>query len=104
MKPNAGPELLPEAGARYERTLEAVSSRPMLGFHGLGGAFGSFSPTLPDLARPALDTPLHFNCPIPFPIAGGTAPGRQSRDVYAGRPSLARESVPASLSADSWFY
>jgi hypothetical protein len=25
---NARPELLPEAGARHERTLEAVSSRP----------------------------------------------------------------------------
>jgi hypothetical protein len=25
---NAGPELMPEAGARDERTLEAVSSRP----------------------------------------------------------------------------
>jgi hypothetical protein len=31
-QPNAGPELLPEAGARDERTLEAVSSWPMLGF------------------------------------------------------------------------
>jgi hypothetical protein len=30
--PNAGPELLPEAGARHERALEAVSSRPMLGW------------------------------------------------------------------------
>ena len=28
--PNAGPELLLEAGARHERTLEAVSSRPLL--------------------------------------------------------------------------
>jgi hypothetical protein len=28
---NAGPELLPEAGARDERTLEAVSSRPLFG-------------------------------------------------------------------------
>jgi hypothetical protein len=27
---NAGPELLLEAGARHERTLEAVSSRPRL--------------------------------------------------------------------------
>ena len=27
---NAGPELLLEAGARHERTLEAVSSRPLL--------------------------------------------------------------------------
>jgi hypothetical protein len=30
--PNARYELLPEAGARHERTLEAVSSRPMLGW------------------------------------------------------------------------
>jgi hypothetical protein len=30
-KPNARPELLPEAGARHERTLEAVSSRPFIG-------------------------------------------------------------------------
>ena len=30
-KPNARPELLPEAGARHERTLEAVSSRPLFG-------------------------------------------------------------------------
>jgi hypothetical protein len=30
-KPNARPELLPEAGARNERTLEAVSSRPLFG-------------------------------------------------------------------------
>jgi hypothetical protein len=29
--PNAGPELRLEAGARHERTLEAVSSRPWLG-------------------------------------------------------------------------
>jgi hypothetical protein len=29
--PNASPELLPEAGARDERSLEAVSSRPLLG-------------------------------------------------------------------------
>jgi hypothetical protein len=29
--PNARPELLLEAGARHERTLEAVSSRPLLG-------------------------------------------------------------------------
>jgi hypothetical protein len=29
--PNAKPELLLKAGARYERTLEAVSSRPLLG-------------------------------------------------------------------------
>jgi hypothetical protein len=29
--PNARPELLPEAGARYEWTLEAVSSRPLFG-------------------------------------------------------------------------
>jgi hypothetical protein len=28
--PNAGPELLLEADARYERTLEAASSRPLL--------------------------------------------------------------------------
>jgi hypothetical protein len=28
-RPNAEPELLPEAGARHERTLEAVSSRPL---------------------------------------------------------------------------
>jgi hypothetical protein len=28
--PNAGHELLPEAGARYERTLEAVGSMPWL--------------------------------------------------------------------------
>jgi hypothetical protein len=28
---NARPELLPEAGARHERTLEAVSSRPFIG-------------------------------------------------------------------------
>jgi hypothetical protein len=28
---NAKPELLPEAGVRYERTLEAVSSRPLFG-------------------------------------------------------------------------
>ena len=31
MKPNAWPELLPEADARDERTLEAVSSRPLFG-------------------------------------------------------------------------
>jgi len=30
--PNAGPELLPEAGATQERRLEAVSSRPMFGW------------------------------------------------------------------------
>ena len=30
-KPNARPELLLEAGARHERTLEAVSSRRLLG-------------------------------------------------------------------------
>ena len=39
MQPNARPELLPEAGARHERTLEAVSSRPLFGWlrrlHGL---------------------------------------------------------------------
>jgi hypothetical protein len=29
--PNARPELLLEAGARHERTLEAVSSRPLFG-------------------------------------------------------------------------
>jgi hypothetical protein len=28
--PNAGRQLLPEAGARHERTLEAVSSRPLI--------------------------------------------------------------------------
>jgi hypothetical protein len=28
---NAGPELQPEAGARHDRTLEVVSSRPLLG-------------------------------------------------------------------------
>jgi hypothetical protein len=28
---NAKPELLPEAGARHERTLAAVSSRPWFG-------------------------------------------------------------------------
>jgi len=28
--PNARPELLPEAEARYERTLEAVSSKPLI--------------------------------------------------------------------------
>src|SRR5262249_30629631 len=33
--PNAGAQPLPEAGARHERTLEAVSSRPMLGCIGL---------------------------------------------------------------------
>jgi hypothetical protein len=31
LTPNARPELLPEAEARHERTLEAVSSRPWLG-------------------------------------------------------------------------
>jgi hypothetical protein len=31
LAPNARPELLPEAEARHERTLEAVSSRPWLG-------------------------------------------------------------------------
>ncbi len=31
--PNAGHELLPEAGARDERTLEAVSSMPLLDLH-----------------------------------------------------------------------
>src|SRR5438128_3682941 len=31
LKPNARPELPPEAGARHERTLEAVSSRPLVG-------------------------------------------------------------------------
>jgi len=30
---NAKPELLPEARARHERTLEAVSSRPWFGEH-----------------------------------------------------------------------
>ena len=34
MTPNAGPELRLEAGARHERTLEAVSSRPWLGGSG----------------------------------------------------------------------
>jgi len=37
--PNARPELLPEAGARDERTLEAVSSRPLFGA-GLARALG----------------------------------------------------------------
>ena len=32
-QPNAGPELLPQAGA--QRTLEAVSSRPLFGAAGL---------------------------------------------------------------------
>jgi hypothetical protein len=31
LKPNARPELLPEAEARHERTLAAVSSRPFIG-------------------------------------------------------------------------
>ena len=31
LEPNAGPELLLEAGARHKRTLEAVSSRPWFG-------------------------------------------------------------------------
>jgi hypothetical protein len=31
LAPNAKPELLPEAGARHERTLAAVSSRPWFG-------------------------------------------------------------------------
>jgi len=31
LRSNARPELLPEAGARHERTLKAVSSRPLLG-------------------------------------------------------------------------
>jgi hypothetical protein len=39
-KPNARPELLPEAGARHERTLEAVSSRP---WFGVGYAWGTIS-------------------------------------------------------------
>jgi hypothetical protein len=30
-RPNAGRQLLPEAGATQERTLEAVSSRPLFG-------------------------------------------------------------------------
>src|SRR5438132_7550597 len=36
-QPNARPELLPEAGARHERTLEAVSSRPLLAARTLDG-------------------------------------------------------------------
>jgi hypothetical protein len=31
LKPNAGRQLLPEAGATQERTLEAVNSRPLFG-------------------------------------------------------------------------
>ncbi len=31
LKPNAGPEPRPEAGARHERMLEGVGSRPGLG-------------------------------------------------------------------------
>src|SRR5262245_16218630 len=77
---------------------------PMLGFPGLSGAFESFSPTPQDLDRPAIGSALPYNCPTPFPIAGETAPCRQSRDVGAGWPSPVRESVPASLPADSWLY
>ena len=35
---NAGHHLLPEAGATQERTLEAVSSRPLFGWAGAPGA------------------------------------------------------------------
>src|SRR5215470_1247227 len=76
----------------------------MLGFPGLGGTFESFSLTAQGLDRPATGSALPYNSPIPFPIAGGTAPCRQSRDACEGRPSPARESVPASLPANSWLY
>ena len=46
--PNARPELLPEAGA--ERTLEAVSSRPLFGQAGALGAL-----PVPPLRRDAFE-------------------------------------------------
>ena len=39
LKPNAGPEPLPEAGATQERTLEAVGSRPWFGSGLVGMGF-----------------------------------------------------------------
>src|SRR6266446_7176351 len=89
---------------RQECTLEASGSRPMSGFQGLSGAFESFSPTPQGLDRPATGIALPYNSPTPFPIAGGNAPCRQSQDACEGRPSPARESVPASVPADSWLY
>jgi hypothetical protein len=55
--PNAGPELLPEAGVRNERTLLAVSSRPWLGAASAWDT--NFEPAL---------------CPLPAYIALVTSP------------------------------
>ena len=55
--PNAGPELRLEAGARHERTLEAVSSRPMFGADSASRLEGCSRPT-PGFLKPGIG-PAH---------------------------------------------
>jgi len=57
---SAGPELLPEAEARHERTLEAVSSRPLLG---AGSGRSRAFPSQPSGAG----TPLRLWCVVRAP-------------------------------------
>src|SRR5262252_2967615 len=63
--PNAGPELRLKAGARHERTLEAVSSRPWFGEEHPAVPLEKTSGTLqPQQARPVLLPPC--SCHEPF--------------------------------------
>ena len=67
---NARSELLPEAGARHERTLEAVSSRPLLGrnWHRMA-PWHPFPSAAPRMT--CLTTPPHRVTPLPCQRLGG---------------------------------